>query len=245
MDIIKAYSRQSFIIIVVIMTVLCILVDSAFYLGLNIISAKTTLLGTKELVGQITAFQDLFKFCFIPISAGIFVLFGYLLWLFSRICFVKLIKKQRPASKKKQVKAGVRTHVGKKEKERCNRRIFLHLLSLLQREGRLVDFFSEDLNLYEDDQIGAAVRSIHESCKKVINKNLSLKPVVHENEGEQITVGQDFNPDQIKLTGNVTGKPPFQGIVRHRGWQVKKLDMPTLSGIQDSKIIAPAEVEIV
>ena len=245
MDIIKAYSRQSFIIIIVVMAVLCALVDSAFYLGLNIISEKTTLPGTGELAGWIVAFQDQFKFYFVPISAGVFGLFGFLLWLFSRICFVKLIKKQKPASKKKQADAGVKAPVDKKEKERRDRRIFLHLLSLLQREGRLVDFFSEDLNLYEDDQIGAAVRSIHESCKKVINKNLALKPVIHENEGEQITVQQDFDPGRIKLTGNVTGKPPFKGIVRHRGWQVKKLDMPTLSSSQDSKIIAPAEVEIV
>ena len=29
-----------------------------------------------------------------------------------------------------------------------------------------MDFLQEDLSLYEDGQIGAAVRSIHENCKK-------------------------------------------------------------------------------
>src|SRR5262245_20543926 len=42
----------------------------------------------------------------------------------------------------------------------------LALLALLQREGRLVDFLRESLDLHDDAAIGAAVRDIHRGCKK-------------------------------------------------------------------------------
>jgi len=115
-----------------------------------------------------------------------------------------------------------------KEKELNDRRLFLHLLSALQKDGRLVDFFSEDLSLYEDSQIGVAVRNIHESCKKVLDKYLEPVAVIDKAEGDEITIPENFDPGAIKLTGNVTGEPPFRGILRHKGWQAKKIDMPTL-----------------
>jgi hypothetical protein len=37
----------------------------------------------------------------------------------------------------------------------------VQMLAILQREGRLMDFLQEDLSLYDDAQIGAAVRNIH------------------------------------------------------------------------------------
>src|SRR5258708_33455175 len=37
----------------------------------------------------------------------------------------------------------------------------LRLLSVLQREGRLVDFLLEDIQAYPDAQVGSAVRYIH------------------------------------------------------------------------------------
>ncbi len=39
----------------------------------------------------------------------------------------------------------------------------LRLLAALQADGRLVDFLLEDIEGYSDDQIGAAVRGIHEA----------------------------------------------------------------------------------
>jgi len=32
--------------------------------------------------------------------------------------------------------------------------------------------------------------------------------------------------------------------LRHKGWRTRKLELPALSGGQDARIIAPAEVEI-
>jgi hypothetical protein len=33
-------------------------------------------------------------------------------------------------------------------------------------------------------------------------------------------------------------------VVRHRGWRLGRIDMPTLSETEDAAILAPAEVEI-
>jgi len=124
------------------------------------------------------------------------------------------------------------------------KRKFLHLLSVLQEDGRLLDFLSEDLNSYEDDEIGAAVRSIHKGCKDGIEKYLQLEPVIEEKEDEEMDIPGSFNPDKIKLTGNVVGNPPFKGIVRHRGWKVKNFNLPELKKKIDASVIVPAEVEI-
>lgn len=130
------------------------------------------------------------------------------------------------------------------ERRLREQRLFLHLMSVLQREGRLIDFFAEDLDAYDDAQIGAAVREIHGTCRRVVEKSLSLKPVIQKIEGESVTVPPGFDPGAVKLVGNVTGEPPFTGKLRHRGWMAGKLEMPTFSGSQDPSILAPAEVEI-
>jgi hypothetical protein len=125
-----------------------------------------------------------------------------------------------------------------------DQRLFLHLLTVLQKEGRLVDFFQEDLEMYEDEQIGAAVRSIHTSCRKTLDKSLAMTSVIEDNEGDEITIEAGFNPEAIKLTGRVTGEPPFTGIVRHKGWRAQKVSLPDLAAAKDPTIISPAEVEI-
>jgi hypothetical protein len=126
----------------------------------------------------------------------------------------------------------------------AERRLFLHLFSMLQREGRLMDFLAEDLDQYDDSQIGSAVRAIHASCRQIVREYLDPRPIMAQAEGERVTVDVDFEPGAIKLTGKVAGEPPFSGIIRHKGWQVGKIKLPKLSGRQNAEIIAPAEVEI-
>jgi hypothetical protein len=65
-----------------------------------------------------------------------------------------------------------------------------------------------------------------------------------QHEGAVVEVPVDFDPGAVKLTGNVVGDPPFNGILRHKGWRVGKMSLPTLSGSKNAEIIAPAEVEI-
>jgi hypothetical protein len=64
----------------------------------------------------------------------------------------------------------------------------VQMLALLQRDGRLVDFFTEDIGEYDDAQVGAAVRDMHESCRNTLNRYLTLQPVVDGEEGKPFTV---------------------------------------------------------
>jgi hypothetical protein len=125
-----------------------------------------------------------------------------------------------------------------------DRVLYTHLLGDFQRQGQWVDFLQENLDLYEDAQIGAAVRNIHGNCKKVLLSHIRLKPILKEDQGEEITLDAEFSRENIKLVGNVHGKPPFKGIVRHQGWAVEKLDIPDFSGDRNTDVLTPAEVEI-
>jgi hypothetical protein len=121
----------------------------------------------------------------------------------------------------------------------------VQMLAILQREGRLVDFLREDLRPYSDDQIGAAVRSIHEGCQAALQEHLDLRPIFEEAEGAEVPVPPNFDPRAIRLTGNVSGSPPFKGTLRHHGWRVVRIDLPQLTTLQEKDwILAPAEVEI-
>jgi hypothetical protein len=119
----------------------------------------------------------------------------------------------------------------------------LRLLATLQEEGRLVDFFTEDISPYSDEQIGAATRGIHESCRKALRLAVTVEPVMPGEEGATVTVPQGFDPAAIRLVGAVSGEPPFTGVLKHAGWRATAVNLPRRSG-QDPQVIAPAEVEI-
>jgi hypothetical protein len=120
----------------------------------------------------------------------------------------------------------------------------LRLLALLQREGRLLDFLLEDIQAAADEQIGAGVRELHRQAQAVIKEHLVLEPVIAKNEGETVEVPANFDPSAIRLTGNVTGQPPFRGVLQHHGWRVKSYTLPPLPEGQDPFVLAPAEVEL-
>jgi hypothetical protein len=120
----------------------------------------------------------------------------------------------------------------------------LRLLTLMQRDGRLVDFLMEDIAGLQDAQIGAAVRDIHRSCRKVLQEHVALEAVVPQSEDEPITVEAGFDPSAIRLSGNIGGQPPFKGVVAHRGWKLKELKLPPVPAGQNTAIVAPAEVEV-
>ncbi|MGL5094075.1 MAG: DUF2760 domain-containing protein, partial [Planctomycetia bacterium] len=120
----------------------------------------------------------------------------------------------------------------------------LRLLSLLQRDGRLVDFLSEDVSGYSDEQVGAAVRDIHRDCRAVLLRYVKLAPVVDKEEGESHTVPVGFDPSTVRLTGKVAGSAPFKGVLAHRGWKAAALDLPPVAPGVDPMILAPAEVEV-
>ncbi|MFO8047470.1 MAG: DUF2760 domain-containing protein [Desulfosudaceae bacterium] len=125
-----------------------------------------------------------------------------------------------------------------------NKKLYLHLLSVLQAEGRLLDFLNEDLQAFEDSQIGAAARGVHDNCRQALARYVTLGPVIEEAEGQAVTIDPRSDPDRFQLSGNVTGDPPFQGVVTHPGWRAGTLNLPEFSFSGDPEIIAPAGVKI-
>jgi len=120
----------------------------------------------------------------------------------------------------------------------------VQMLALLQRDGRLVDFLEEDISAYPDGQLGAAVRSIHSSCRQVLDRYIKLEPVLSSEEEHPVTVPAGFDPAAIKLVGSVSGQPPIRGLLRHRGWRVSQVTLPSLPQGSGRAIVAPAEIEV-
>jgi hypothetical protein len=120
----------------------------------------------------------------------------------------------------------------------------VQMLALLQRDGRLIDFLRENLSAYPDVQLGAAVRTIHESCRQVLDRYVSMEPILNSEEDRPVTVEAGFDPATIKLIGNVAGEPPVRGLLRHKGWRVKEVNLPPLPQAAGRLVIAPAEVEL-
>jgi hypothetical protein len=117
------------------------------------------------------------------------------------------------------------------------------MLALLQRDGRLIDFLMEDVSQYADAQIGAAVREVHTGCRRALLQHLTLAPVLDSEEGGRVTVDAGTDAARVKVIGNVAGRPPFQGILRHRGWLAARVEVPPLPPSGRS-VVAPAEVEV-
>ena len=120
----------------------------------------------------------------------------------------------------------------------------LQLLTLLQREARLIDFAHENLSAYADADIGAAARVVHEGCARVLKEHFTIQPVRSEAEGARVTLEEGFDAASVRLTGNVVGKAPFKGTLSHRGWRALEVRLPQLAKEHDASVIAPAEVEL-
>ena len=120
----------------------------------------------------------------------------------------------------------------------------VHTLAILQRESRLIDFLQEDIAPYTNEQIGAAVRKVHDDAHNALEKYFKLAPIRMENEGDTITLDKSFDSKQIRLTGKTAGEPPFRGTLLHRGWKAENITLPQRTDAVDPAVICPAEVEI-
>lgn len=122
----------------------------------------------------------------------------------------------------------------------------LQILHILQRDSRWIDFLMEDISSYSDDQVGSAVRAIHNDSKASLTRHVTLAPVIDSVEGtyQKLDASKAPDPNRIKLIGNVpaSGKVPG-GTLRHRGWIASSVNLPPL-GKQDVSVLAPAELEV-
>lgn len=157
----------------------------------------------------------------------------------------KLGKPATPASRETENAAPAVSRLKQVEApalERFDRAV--QMLALLQRDGRLIDFLAENISAYPDVQLGAAVRSIHETCRHVLENYIKLEPILNSEEDQPVTVQAGFDPAAIKLIGNVAGEPPLRGVLRHKGWRVREVNLPALLQGEGRMVVAPAEVEL-
>lgn len=120
------------------------------------------------------------------------------------------------------------------------------LLAALQEKGRLVDFLMDDITAFEDAQVGAAARVVHQGCRAVLQEHFDVKPVRDDAEGSRVTVPNDHAADEYRLTGNLSGQTPFSGTLVHKGWRTASVKLPRIIDSAGDRLpsIAPAEVEV-
>ena len=178
--------------------------------------------------------------------------FGTRLW-FAYVCFFRVLFDGLFAARAWSVRHALPAHApneGEPKKKAPEKAepppvdAALQLLALFQREGRFVDFLEEDVTTFSDGDVGAAARVVHDGCRKALRAHATLKSVRGEEEGAKISVAEGTPPSEVKLTGNVVGKAPFSGTLRHKGWRVEDLRLPTSVAGHDARVIAPAEVEL-
>ncbi len=145
---------------------------------------------------------------------------------------------------KKEAEKFVNTEENLQIKEETTDHSHLRLLQLLQHSGRLVDFLQEDISGFNDAQVGAVVRKIHEGCRGSLEDFVTVRPLFDEQEGANVTIPENYDPAEVKVVGNVKGDAPYKGILRHRGWKAHKLSLPKQVGEIQQAVLAPAEVEL-
>ena len=119
-------------------------------------------------------------------------------------------------------------------------------LAMLQARGRLVDFLMDDINTYDDAQVGAAARVVHAGCKAALLEHFRISPVRAESEGSRVQVAAGYLPDEYRLVGKISGPAPFSGVLVHHGWKTDAVNLPRVLRSSTDRLpaIAPAEVEL-
>jgi hypothetical protein len=119
-------------------------------------------------------------------------------------------------------------------------------LASLQEKGRLIDFLMDDVTAFNDAQVGAAARVVHEGCRAVLKEHFRIRPVREESEGSSVTIAAGYSADEYRLIGKISGAAPFSGTLVHRGWKTESVKLPRIVGLNADRLptIAPAEVEL-
>ncbi len=156
-------------------------------------------------------------------------------------------QKELQISKESINKADTKKEMASAHESVDNKKVFedgaVFCLTLMQREGRLVDFLMEDISAYSDEQVGAAVRQIHVSCSKTLNEHFAIKHIIQGvSEGAQYSVKADFDASSIMLSGNVPSQLPANGTVQHAGWTASHVSLPERNSSVNTAVIHKAEL---
>ena len=125
----------------------------------------------------------------------------------------------------------------------------IRFLSLLQEQGRFLDFVMDRVDQFPDDQVGAAARVVHGGCSQVMEEYFEILPVRQEKEGSDVQLDEHTPTALYRLVGKA-GNPPWNGRLLHKGWKAQKVTLP--SGIDseggkpgsDEMVIVPAQIEL-
>jgi hypothetical protein len=120
----------------------------------------------------------------------------------------------------------------------------LRLLRLFQRDAKMVDFLMQDISGASDTDIAVFVRDMHPKAQKVLKDHLTIEPVLLQPEGETVEIPRGFDPSAVQLLGNLTGQPPYRGMLKHPGWRARDFSLPAPAEGLDEFVLAPAEVDL-
>lgn len=116
------------------------------------------------------------------------------------------------------------------------------LLATLQRDARLIDLIHEDLDQYQDAQVGAAARPCLKQCRQSLDRMLKIEKLFDAAENESVPVEADASPARVRWVGETTSTSGSAKLV-HPGWKATTADLPQWSGeAGDANVIAPAQV---
>ncbi len=185
---------------------------------------------------------------FIPgMPNGLHILLGGLALILVGAVAIYLFKTPAPAAAKAEPKAAVEaskpalTEVsGSAEAE------VIAFLGMLQEKGRLIDFLMDDVAQHDDATVGAAARVVHQGCRAVLDEHLKVEPLSAAKEGDKVTVPAGYDAQAFRLSGKVSGEPPFEGTLVHPGWKVTSVKLPKVLPAEEGKLppLAPAQVDV-
>lgn len=117
------------------------------------------------------------------------------------------------------------------------------LLATLQRDARLIDLIYENLDQYQDAQVGAAARPCLKQCRQSLDRILKIEKLVAATENDVINVPSDASVARYRWIGESPASETGTAKLVHPGWQAASVQLPQWSGqAADAEIIAPAQV---
>ncbi|SMP66001.1 protein of unknown function [Neorhodopirellula lusitana] len=119
------------------------------------------------------------------------------------------------------------------------------LLATLQRDARLIDLIHENLDQYQDAQVGAAARPCLKQCRQSLDRMLKITRLVDAAENDSIEVPGDTSPARYRWIGEGASSQATNAKLVHAGWQATTTDLPKWSGATaDENVIAPAQITL-
>ena len=117
------------------------------------------------------------------------------------------------------------------------------LLSLFQKQGRLVDFLQQDIASFSNAEVGEAARVVHGGCARILGDYFTMEAIRTEEEGGWSALMRT-TIYQKSLTGNLRGSAPYRGELLHHGWKISDQHPPEQLDPKARFIVQPAEIEV-